>query len=478
MSCMILVSCSEDFIEIGPESTVTTDVLYTTDNDFRDALIGTYNALQEPYGNFWKFSDLRGDDTGHFWQIPVDYILIDDFSMDVNDSMLNNTWMGYYNVIYSINNLLAEIQDADASIVTNKEQYIAEAKFLRALAYFDLVRIWGGVPMITSPVSIDESYGIGREDVETIYEEIIIRDLLEAENILPETYAAPGRATKGAAKALLGKVYLTRQNFTDAEAKLQEVTNMGYALLDNFNDLFDYENEHHSEYIFDIEYIDGGFGIGSPFTTQFMVETQTVGAPIVAALQNKYDIRVINSRSAGSPTESLINAFEVGDLRNEITVSRGVTDLNGNFLPLSENGIPSFTEKYMTSLIQEEDSKANWKVIRYADVLLMYAEALNENGKTFEAIEYLNRIRNRAGLEGYSTDLSQGEAREKIYLERRFELYLEGHRWFDLVRTERALEVMQASGKDMQSHHLLFPIPQRQLEVVNDPSVLTQNPGY
>lgn len=129
----------------------------------------------------------------------------------------------------------------------------------------------------------------------------------------------------------------------------------------------------------------------------------------------------------------------------------------------------------MTSLIIQNDSKANWKVIRYADVLLMLAEALNENGKTTEALSYLNQVRERAGLAGYA-NLTQAEAREKIYLERRLELYLEGHRWFDLIRTDQALAVMQPYG--MKPYMTVFPIPQSQIEVVNNPAVFSQNPGY
>lgn len=479
LASTFMVSCREDFIEILPESTVTVDVLYKTDKDFQDALTGCYNALQAPYQDLWKFSDLRGDDTGHYFEGILDLVRLDDFVMDVNDPLLNETWRGYYNAVYRINNLLAKIEETDPTVVTNKELYIGEAKFLRALVYFDMVRIWGDVPMLTTPISIEESYEISRDNVDAIYEEVIIQDLLDAETSLPQSYsdAEMGRATQGAAKALLGKVYLTRNNFTDAETKLQEVTTMGYALLDDFNDLFNYENEHHSEYIFDIEYIDGGIGLGSEFTSNFMLENQTAGGEVVSALQNMYGIQVINSRSSGSPEEGLFNAFEEGDLRKEITAAKGVTDQDGNFIPLASGGVPSFTKKYMTSLLIENDSKTNWKVIRYADVLLMYAEALNENGKTSEALEYLNQVRTRAGLQGFS-NLSQEETRGKIYMERRFELYLEGQRWFDLVRTGRAMEAMQVAGKNMQPYQVVFPIPQSQIEVVNDLSIFSQNEGY
>jgi starch-binding outer membrane protein, SusD/RagB family len=474
---VFLVSCKDEFIEVQPESTLTVGALYKTDKDFQDAVVGIYSGFRSPYSRFWQFSDLRADDVAHYWQGRTDLIRLDNFVMDVNDPVLVNSWRDYYNVIYAANMLLSHIETADAALIKNKELYTGEVKFLRALAYFDLVRIFGDVPLLTQPITIEESFRISREKADVIYNELIIPDLLEAENKLLVKYpgAEVGRATQGAAKALLGKVYLTRQEFGKAEAKLKEVTTLGYALVANFNDLFNYANEHHSEYIFDIEYIDGGLGLGSNFTSEFMVEFQTAGGPVVTALQNIYGIKVINSGSAGSPIAELIAAFEPNDRRKDITAAQGVTNQDGQYLPLAPTGIPSFTKKYMTSLTIQNDSRANWKVIRYADVLLMLAEALNENGKTGEALDYLKLVRERAGLAGYA-GLTQAEAREKIYLERRLELFLEGHRWFDLVRTGRALEVMQSYG--MKPHMTVFPIPQSQIEVVNNPAVFSQNPGY
>ena len=135
----------------------------------------------------------------------------------------------------------------------------------------------------------------------------------------------------------------------------------------------------------------------------------------------------------------------------------------------------SFTTKYIAPSITPGDSRANWKVIRYADVLLMLAEALNETGKTTQALTYLNQVRQRAGLAAY-TSLSQADAREKIYLERRLELTLEGHRWFDLVRTGRALATLQPLG--MKANMTVFPLPLTQIQIINDPAILPQNPGY
>ncbi len=479
ITSFLFTACSKSFIELNPISTVSSDVLYKTDKDYQDAVVGIYNGLRSPYQSFWQYGDLRADDTKHDPANGLELIRIDNFTMDNDDAVLRNSWRDYYNIINRANTVLTNIEKADTAIVKNKARHIGEAKFLRALAYFDLVRIFGDVPMITSGTTIEDAYKTGREKVDKIYDEVIISDLMDAENKLPLSYTGTnvGRATKGAAKALLGRVYLTRKDFIKAEAKLKEVTTMGYALLKNFNDLFDYnKNEHHTEYIFDIEYLDGGLGLGSNFTNTFTLEFQFGGKPLVDELAKIYGILPgAQGGSAGNPTAGLFAAFDSTDLRKDITVAKGVIGLNGTFIPLSTTGVTSFTKKYMGPLKANGDSKANWKVIRYADVLLMYAEALNENGKTTEALTFLNQVRTRAGLQGV-TNLTQNDTREKIYQERRFELYLEGHRWFDLVRTGRALSVMSPFG--MKPYMTVFPIPLRQIELINNRSIFPQNPGY
>lgn len=476
MASVLMMSCKKDFLEILPKSTITIDLLFNTDKDFQDAVIGSYKEFMDFYNYYWQFGDLPGED---MWQaaprVP-DRIKIDNFAVDVNDAILSNGWRDLYQVIERTNTLLSKGEKADASIITNKDIYIGEAKFLRALAYFHLVRIFGDVPMIITPLTIQESLEKTRTSVDVIYNDLIIKDLLEAEAKLPATYAAAnvGRATKGAVRSLLGLVYLTRKDFVKAETKLQEVTTMGYSLLPNFNDLFNFNLEHHKEYIFDIEYIDGNVGLGSPFTRDFLVETQDVGTPFRNALRTLYNIQGPESGGGGTPTFSFIALFDPQDLRKYRTATTSIIDLTGGTVTIPGSAaVPAISQKFCTSIIT--DGKANWRVFRYADILLMYAEALNENGKTSTALTYLNQIRTRAGLPVYS-GLTQSDTREKIYLERRLELYLEGSRWFDLVRTGRALSVMTPFG--MKSHMTIFPVPQTQIEVVNDPAIFAQNPGY
>ena len=470
-SLLILLSaCKKSFIELTPPSTAGVESLFKTDQDFKQAEIGIYNIYQSQYQNMWLFGDMRGDDS---WDelVKGTAAAMDLFTISNDDGVIRSTWLNYYNIISRANLLLSKIEPLDKAALPNKDVYMGEAKFLRALAYFDLVRIYGDVPMVTVPTTIEEAYKTGREKVSKIYSDVIIKDLQDAEASLPVKYSGSdvGRATKGAAKSLLGKVYLTTRDFVKAEAKLKEVTTMGYALLPKYTDLFDYtKDEHHSEYIFDIEYEQGLSGEGNSFTTNFSPKN-----PAIAAF---YGVTG-GQNGNNNPPRSLFAIFPAGDLRKDITAADGFTDNNGVFYPLipTSNDVATFTKKYMTRLLAANDSRANWKVIRYADVLLLLAEALNENGKTNEALTYLNIVHKRAGLSDYA-GLSQTDARENIYLERRLELSFEGHRWFDLVRTGRALQTM--SSKGMKDYMTVFPIPITQIQLINNPTIFPQNLGY
>ena len=471
---LIVSSCSKSFIEKPPVSSVTIDALYKTDKDYQDAVIGTYQALRNQYNNMWQFGDLRGDDV--FIQVSnqPSSTGVDVFSLNSSDVLLNNTWANYYIVINRANNILTRIESADAAVIKNKDRYIGEAKFLRALAYFDLVRIFGDVQMIKNVPTIEETASTPRTAVAILYNEVIVPDLVDAGSKLPLVYTGTevGRATRGAAKAILGKVYLTVKDFPKAEAVLQELTKAPYtySLLPNYNDLFDYsKNEHHAEYIFDIEYEEGLGGLGSVFTLNSM--------PNVTPLLNYYNIKGGFNESM-SPTMLFVNLWQSGDKRKDVSVQccgSWKNPTTGQVTTFSSTTSQSYTMKYITAVNAQDDSRANWKVVRFADVLLMLAEALNENGKTVEAYDPLNKVRARAGLSAFS-GLTQAQIRDNIALERRFELSFEGHRWFDLVRTGKALSALSSIG--MKDYMTVFPVPLSQVRVMNDATLFPQNPGY
>ena len=469
---IILTACSTDFINLLPQSTVSIDVLYKTDKDFQDAVIGGYAVLQSQYTNMYIFGDMRADDSEQLVVKADAWSESDLFTIASTSSTINSTWQNYYRIIYRTNMVLSKLEEADPAIVTNKDRHTGEAKFLRALAYFDLVRIFGDVPLVTKPIGAKESLETPREKVDAVYE-VIISDLISAEQLLPPSYTGVnvGRATRGAAKTLLGKVYLTRHDFAKAESKLQEVTTMGYSLLADFNALYDYtKDEHHSEYIFDIEYASGN-NVSNSMTNRF--------APNEGVFLQFSGIAGIGGE-ANSPTDDLRNLFDDNDKRKYVSVAvfGGWINGEGKFVPFNNAGTnKSYTRKYFARVPSSDDSPANWKVTRYGDVVLMYAEALNENGKTAEALTWLNKIRERADVSTY-TGLSKDETREAIYTERRLELCFEGHRWFDLLRTGRALDNEVLKAKGIRPMHLLFPVPWSQVQVVNNKSIFWQNEGY
>ena len=461
-------SCSSDFIDILPIATVTQDRYYKTDKDFADALTGVYVPIRNMYNNFWIYGDQRADDS---WVQPAKTnaaTYSDQFTMNSNEGQLQTTWERYYQAIFRGNILLTKIEPISESVVPKKKQYIAETRFLRALCYFDLVRIFGPVPAVTSVLSITDAYKTPRASVDEIYS-IIIEDLKAAES-LPVSYTGAdiGRPTQGAAKALLGKVYLTRKDFANAESKLMEVTNMGYALVDDFESIFDPANKRNKEYIYDIEY-ESGVNAGSSLTNSFM--------PNHAGMQALYGV-LGTGNEWNNPTKVLIDLFETHDKRRDKSIGTpgGFFDASGNFVTLPATTNQNYTKKYLVKIPAANDSPVNWHVVRYADVLLMLAEAMNENGKTDRAIPYLNQIRKRAGVDEYPLTMNKSETFAAIEKERRLELCFEGHRWFDLVRWGKAYDTMKNEG--MAPYMTLFPVPLSQVQLINDPSIFPQNSGY
>jgi len=468
LTSLTVASCSKNFINREPVSSVSTEALYKTDKDFSDALIGAYSLLRDQYQLFFQF-DLASDDARHQWPSEDILLRIDNYTYQNNEDFFLSSWGNYYGVISRVNAVLDKIDKADAAVITHKDQYIGEAKFLRALCYFDLVRLFGAVPKVITSINDAEAMKTPRDSVDYIYGSVIIADLQAAAAKLPPSYsgAGLGRATSGAATALLGKAYLTKKDFGNAETTLMKVTTMGYDLLDNYADLWDYsKDEHHKEYIFDIEY-EAGIQQGSDFTNQFF--------PRFNPAVDFYKVYG-GTGDTYTPSDALFNIFESGDKRAAVTASKGFVDGNGVFQSLAGSaGAKTMNLKYITPVAIYGDSKANWKVLRYGDVLLMLAEALNENNKTSDALTWYNKIRHRAGVTEYNS-LTQAQTRDSIAMERRRELSFEGQRWFDLVRTGKAYQTLQPLG--MKEYMVLFPIPLTQIQIVNDKAILWQNPGW
>lgn len=478
--CLALfaTACSEDFIEIAPISQQSVEKFFKTAEDVEQAVIGAYDALQSggQYGGvsgFNHFMEVTADNSynPNTLQVGGSRAAFDNFRLDPTTIWLNDTWVACYAGINRCNTVLSRI-DAISMNESTKKIRKAELKFLRALTYFNMVRIWGDVPLILEErEEVFASFQDTRTPTDAVYTQII-KDLTEAINDLPvKGQTQTGRATQGAAQALLGKVYLTQGRWNDAVNTLDQVTKSSakYALEANYANIFKTTNKHGIESIFEVNFLENTNGEGNRIDNPDNAsDANNKPSPNYFALVSEHLKKNPN------------------DVRPNVTIDT---------IAVSGPIINAFSGKFQGAAFIGKDGSYGFNIVvlRYADVLLMLAEALNEqdyssNGR---ALELLNQVRTRAGAIAYTaTDLpTQQSFRDAIALERRLELAFENHRWFDLVRTKKAVEVMNAANGGgttpnaasslaftMKENQLLFPIPQGQIDA--SAKKITQNPGY
>lgn len=463
-----LFSC-DDFLTLQPGYQMNELGFYKNENDYQTALVGAYSGLQAYAMNLIFINELATDNC--VIQLPQAEATVTAFEyMDIppTNGHVGNYWSNPYGIISRANSILNKIEKASID-ETAKNSIIGECQFLRAFSYFSLVRLFGPVSLVdiefTSPNQV-VGYDFSRKSVDDIYS-FIIRDLTDAEKLLPATIPPnKGKISIGAVKTLLGKVYLTRHEYDKAASKLKEVIDMEtYSLVEDYGKLFAEGNDDMPESILEVEYASGNIGEGNNFSSYYY--------PNIMNMAVFPDNQVGGGRCV--PGESLLKAYEENDLRKDQSV--------GDQLPMSDGTTSNYTfgRKFVDySAPNTNDGGVNFTLLRYADVLLMYAESLNELGQTGQAYEYINNVRDRAGLAPLS-GLSQADFRLAMERERRVEMALEGHRWFDLVRTDRAITVLNADYADrglaftVEKHELLLPIPQGQIDINPD---LEQNDGY
>ena len=460
---IILFYSCEDKLDLAPESSNSAANFYQSEQDLEQALIGAYDALQSngQYGlNFIYFMEVRSDNSysrsitnsgGVFGDVEL-------FRMQPTNPLVDQSWESCYKGIQRCNTLINRATQIDLE-ENFQSRILGEAKFIRALTYFNMVRLWGDVPLLIEEVTDPFAFfDITRTSATEVYQQIE-RDLQEAILELPENNIA-GRATKTAAQTLLGKVMLTQKKYAESKGQFEAVINSNrYILLDSYADIFKTNNENNKESIFEIQYLGGGLGEGSAFANNMAIDPSQIG--------NMGSVSGDNM-----PSVYIVEQYDDSDLRKTVNI--------GFF-----NNSP-YCNKYIEIPSQNADGDKNFIVLRYADVLLSYAEALNEIDFQSEgvALDALNQIRSRAGLPTYqSGDIPNKERfREAIEKERQLELAFENHRWFDLIRTGRALEVMNQhilkTGQmgNIQARQLLYPIPQSQIDASGN--AITQNEGY
>lgn len=453
LATLLMTSCGDSFFDLEPASSVTIDKIYKTASDYNVAVIGCYAKLQSQVNFYTECCEYRSDNLslGAPTAGTQDRYDIDHFTEKPSNGILSSYWANFNNNVYRCNLLLDQIDGANFA-ENLKKQYKGEAMFIRALNYFNMYRIWGGVPATKHVVSAAEALKVARYSDEQMFD-LIAGDLKEIvdNNYLPETYSSAdmGRATSGAAKALLGKVYLTFHKWTEAKDILSQLIGK-YQLVSPIAQVFNVDNKNNNEII---------------FAVHFNKEIEGEG--------HSYWYNLTNASDDTNQTSSLLNTFPTGDARKDLITYVQV-----------EKNVRLMNKFYDTKSPTFKTVGNDQILLRYADVLLMYAEALNEiqydASEGSLALKYLNAVRQRAGISNLTAKQlpTQEKFRKGILVERQREFPYEGQRWFDLVRMGFAKSVMAENGVEIKDYQLLFPIPQQEIEKVGDKSILWQNPGY
>lgn len=448
-----MTSCGDSFFDLEPASSVTIDKVYKTASDYNVAVIGCYAKLQSQVNFYTECCEYRSDNLslGAPTAGTQDRYDIDHFTEKPSNGILSSYWANFNNNVYRCNLLLDQIDGANFA-ENLKKQYKGEAMFIRALNYFNMYRIWGGVPATKHVVSAAEALKVARYSDEQMFD-LIAGDLKEIvdNNYLPETYSSAdmGRATSGAAKALLGKVYLTFHKWTEAKDILSQLIGK-YQLVSPIAQVFNVDNKNNNEII---------------FAVHFNKEIEGEG--------HSYWYNLTNASDDTNQTSSLLNTFPTGDARKDLITYVQV-----------EKTVRLMNKFYDTKSPTFKTVGNDQILLRYADVLLMYAEALNEiqydASEGSLALKYLNAVRQRAGISNLTAKQlpTQEKFRKGILVERQREFPYEGQRWFDMVRMGFAKSVMAENGVEIKDYQLLFPIPQQEIEKVGNKSILWQNPGY
>lgn len=481
----ILTGCKDNFLEIYPKATLSEGSFYKTDVEFILLANGCYVPMRDYEKNqHWILAELISDNASFQNNIRTGEAsrgVIDQFVLASDNTVYAGFWNQSYNGITRCNKLLSEI-DRPATVwskLSLKDRCKAEATFLRAMYYFNLVRQFGGVPLVLEPTTSQAAVEIKRSKDTQVYDRIIL-DLREAAASFAKAKNVEenGRANEMSALALLGKVYLTIGNFVEAEKVLSTVMSSGkYTLLPEYADLFNPAKKDYKETIFAIQYSENSPELANNFIFTFAPHTSA------GAITRRPNINII-SAGWNQPTDDLINAFEVGDKRKAVSI--GIW--NGLDWDNKVKPIP-YCAKYKAP-ISAPDNRCgdNLPIIRYSDVLLMYAESLVEQGKASQAIPSIQLVRNRAGLSSPIKLNDAASLRALIAKERQTEFCFENQRWYDLKRTGKAIEVMTAHGKreksskvflfpesyTLNSNKLIAPLPVSQVSI----NKLTQNPGY
>jgi tetratricopeptide (TPR) repeat protein len=491
-SVVILLASCEDFLKEEPVDRLTQFNFYSSADDAEAAVNAIYTQLWVKYyeRDIQLMADVTCDDVKNGDGMQNSFLQELEFlRVTPDNTFTQGVWQWAYDMINRANVAINNI--GDENMITMDEDFrkslIGEAKFLRGVAYFNTVRLWGSVPLILEINEISDAYAVAAP-VSDIYDQIIEDFTYAAEN-LPYSYSASdyGRATKGAAKVFLAKAYLTIERWQDAADILNEVVSnegtYGFGLYEDYKDNWTIATQHGIENIIGIDFTNRPEGNGNKLMQATGPKQSVMPGGVLPGIKASWESEI--------PSLETFNRFDDADERKAATYRDEFTG--------PKNGKTYFTNKPMIAKYFEDgeadarNGDLDFIILRYSDVLLMLAESLNELNQTATAYTHLNRVRERAfnDTDHNYSGLSQSDFREAVLLERQLEFVHEGHRFFDLVRTGRFVQRMKEHGQaefdltgeqgklDMVSgiseKYTLFPIPQRERDLNLD---LGQNPGY
>ncbi len=456
------------FLDQNPVSSLTQETYYKTTEDVETAVIGCYASLRNVYNDDPVLVGLRSDDS-YIAVSESDISLIDNFSEASTNSYVAQYWQDAYFTIKQCNTVLQYLNVVTDS--TKKKYFEGEAKFIRAHMYFNMVRLWGDVPLVTNGnVAYNDVTYYPRVNKDTVYKQIIA-DFSTAIQNLPAAWDAAqvARVNVYAARGMLAKVYLTQKNYPASRALLQDLlTNPGtFALQPSYKNIFGISNEMNNEIMYAVRFKSNSNGLGETYTYNMDYLPGSVGY-----------------RSAGDYRGTTV--FTAAD-----SIRKNATFVTGGTYGSSYYDVP----KYMDASAPKNDAGADFIVLRYADIVLMFAEVANEmdgapTSATSPSLVQLNRIRQRANpaatslVYTYNSSAvnTQSAFRTTIKAERRREFGMEDQRWFDLLRWGDAVTAMNAHfvyrGLPIvvQPYQELYPVPQREVDISGH--IITQNPGY
>lgn len=462
VAIVFISGCDGDLLVKSPPDALTEDGFYDSPERAELGVNAVYESLAQEWDReLLRVNNVPGGDILLSNTTPLEY---NNFTYNPSIQELQVIWTNQYEGIGRANTIIAALPEIEMDATLNN-RYQAEARFIRALNYFTLSNLWGEVPIVTTPFVSTDDVLISKSSLQEVYQQII-NDLEFAQNNLPykSDYGDSdlGRATWGAATALLGKVYLFDENYQQAYSLFKEIIDSGrYALMDNFEYVWHRDFENNVESIFEVQYADIGGGGASG--------------------RNGSNLPAVNGATGASlATQTAVDGFEDGDPRLQFSIFRE----GDTFAPDISSDLATFStswsatgyavKKGMVPILYTNGGGGNTPLIRYADVLLMYAEAANELDLRQEARDAINEVRQRpsVNLPDITVDTYQ-EIFDAIVQERRAEFVFEAHRFNDLRRWGLAENVLDSRG--YESRHRYFPIPQLEIDINEN---LTQNPGW